>query len=79
MLAVVVAVGFFARAIWFQFFRKCPKCGGKLKLDSRKDSMGFNLTKKITISFWDGPRSETEYYKCEKCDYSEENESWSLS
>lgn len=62
--------------IWYRWFRKCSKCGGKVRLDEYKDSMGHNVTKTTTISFWKGPRRITEVYKCRECGDSQTRRYW---
>lgn len=70
IVTIIFGIGFIIAAIyqiWRFYFRKCIKCGGKLKFDSQKDSMGMNISKKITFSVWDGAREMTYVWKCEKC------------
>ena len=63
----IVAAGSVGYSVWRTFFRKCSKCGGRLRLDSQKDSMGMNISKRVTISFWRGPRKMTYVWKCTRC------------
>ena len=76
ILVVLILVGY---EVWFRYFRKCPRCGGKIRLDEYKDSMGHNITKTVTISFWKGPRKNTEIYKCRSCGETETKKYWSWS
>ena len=79
-LKIVAVLSFIAVAvyhIWYTYFRKCTKCGGKIRLDEVKDSMGHNITKTITITFWKGPRKYTETFKCQSCGATETHKSWS--
>ena len=45
---------------------KCPKCGGKMKVDEVKDDFGFNITKKITVGLR-YLRRVTIFYRCDDC------------
>jgi hypothetical protein len=66
IIAVVVAA-YVAFSAWRYYNRKCEECGGKVRLDRIKDSMGHNISKKVTISLWRGPRQNTNVYKCQDC------------
>lgn len=70
--AVIVA----AYEIRKYFFRRCPKCQSRLRLDEIRDSMGHNLSKTVTLSFWKGPRKITEIWKCRECGYEITEKSW---
>ena len=72
---ILLALIFFSLAIIRYYFRKCKKCGGKIRLEKHKDSMGHNLTKNITISIWEGPRRYKETFKCKNCGH-EDTESY---
>jgi hypothetical protein len=41
--------------------------------------MGINLSKRMTVSIWKGPRKNIEVWKCETCDHQETKRYWSLS
>jgi hypothetical protein len=65
--------------IWKNYFQKCNVCGGKFRQDSYKDSMGHNISKSVTVSIWNGPRRNTEVWKCQSCDYQETKKYWTWS
>ena len=77
VLFIIVAVSAVCWWNWKLYFQKCKKCGGKFRLDSYKDSMGHNISKKVIISFWIGPRKYTEVWKCQSCGYEVEKKYWS--
>lgn len=79
ILFFVAIAAYIGHQIWYSYFRKCSKCGGKIRLDKYKDSMGHNVTKTTTVSFWKGPRKNTEIYKCQSCDHTEIHKYWSWS
>lgn len=79
VLVFVAVAGYAGYRVWYTYLRRCPKCGGKLRLDKYQDSMGHNVTKTITISFWKGPRKNTETYKCRSCDHTETHRYWTWS
>ena len=79
ILVLVAIAGYAGYRIWYVWLRKCPKCGGNIRLDKYKDSMGHNITKTITVSFWRGPRKNTETYKCRSCNHIETRRYWSWS
>ena len=58
------------------FFQKCEKCGGKFKMDSHKVSMGHNISKNVSFSYWRGPRMYTEIWKCQSCDHEQTIKYW---
>lgn len=62
--------------IWFHFFRR-SKCGGRIRLDEYKDSMGHNVSKTMVVTFWKGPRKNTEIWKCKECDDTQTRKYWS--
>ena len=81
-LTVIVGIAITINICWFiwrSYFQKCKKCGGKFRKISYKDSMGINLSKRVTISIWKGPRKNIEVWKCETCDHQETKRYWSLS
>jgi DNA-directed RNA polymerase subunit RPC12/RpoP len=78
-LLFIVLVGLvFIFAIWWRVktFPKCSKCGGNLELDAIRDPMGLNLSKKITLSFYLGPRKWTEELQCPKCGHKQPYSYW---
>ena len=76
-LFVVVSI---VVAIRHEYFRKCMSCGeGYLRLDEMNDSMGTNVGKKVTISFYKGPRKMSYKYKCNKCGNVTSEKSWKWS
>jgi uncharacterized protein with PIN domain len=75
-LGIAASIGY---EVWRHYFRRCSKCGGKIRLDEYKDSMGHNITKKVSISFWKGPRRNTETWKCQSCGDTEVDKYWSRS
>jgi DNA-directed RNA polymerase subunit RPC12/RpoP len=56
--------------------KKCPECGGNLSLDKVKDPVGFNATKKITVSFYRGPRKYTKSLVCNNCSHKVKVQHW---
>jgi hypothetical protein len=56
--------------------KKYPKCGGKLKMEKFKDAMGFNISNKVTFSFYRGPRKYTETWRCVSCGESVNESYW---
>lgn len=79
ILIAMAIIGYVGYQVWYAYFRKCLKCGGKLRLDKFEDSIGHNLTKTVTFSFWKGPRKRTAVYKCQSCEHSETHKYWSRS
>ena len=73
---IVLGLGY---AIWRHYFRRCPRCDGRLRMSDYRDSMGWNLTKTITLSLWKGPRKNTEIWKCKDCGHEESESTWNLS
>jgi hypothetical protein len=73
----IATAGYIGYGIWYHYFRRCSKCGGKIRLDELKDSMGGNITKTITYSFWKGPRKNTEIWKCRNSGDTEVKKYWS--
>ncbi len=63
----IVAVAVIIYQIWGSFFGYAGKCSGRLRFDSQSNSMGTNISKIITTSFWKGPRKMTYVWKCKKC------------
>ena len=57
---------------------RCEKCGEKMKLDSIDDPTGFNVSKKITFSFWTGPAKLKKVYKCSSCGTTAVKSVWEL-
>lgn len=58
----------FAIFIWHILYvkKKCPKCGGILKLDRIDNKYGINITNKLLLTF----RKYSDFkstYICEKC------------
>lgn len=52
--SIIVAIVFVAAIfyqIWRFYFRKCWKCGDRLRFDSQSDSMGTNISKKLLFPF----------------------------
>lgn len=70
LLALAALVGF-AVLVWQTFLQKCKRCGGRLRLDATRDPMGTNLSKRITISIFKGPRRYTHAWKCKVCGHVE--------
>lgn len=73
LVAVVVAIGMWRR---IKRLPRCRNCGGDLELDSIKDPTGFNLSKKVTFSFYVGPRKWTEEMKCKACGHAQPHSYW---
>ena len=73
-LGIAGSIGY---EIWRHYLRRCAKCGGKIRLVECKDSMGHNITKKVTISLWHGPRKNTDTWKCQRCGDTEVHKYWS--
>lgn len=46
---------------------KCEKCGGKYKLDKIRTPLGINLTKRLVLNFYVGPKKYNVKWVCEKC------------
>ena len=79
VIVVVSLVGLVsAKNIWQHYFRKCKECSGKIKMDSHKDPLGFNVSKNMTFSFWQGPRRYTEIWKCQSCGDEEHVKRWGI-
>jgi len=55
---------------------RCPDCGGKMVLSKLEDPMGFNVSKKVTVSFFNGPRKYKEIWVCETCKHKIEKQYW---
>ncbi len=47
-----------------------------MSLDKVKDPAGINATKKITVSFYLGPRKYTQILVCNKCSHKVEEKYW---
>ncbi len=75
ILVILFVIGLFY-GIWDMFFRACPKCNGRLKMDEMKDSMGKNISKLVTVSSYKGPRKMTYIYRCKQCPYEIVKKSW---
>ncbi len=71
--ALAALVGF-AVLVWQTLFQKCKRCGGRLRLDATRDPMGANLSKRITISLFKGPRRYSHTWKCKVCGHVEVRE-----
>ena len=65
-LSVAAGLGWL---IWRYGFQRCEKCGARFRLEKERDSMGWNVSKKVTFSLWNGPRFITETWACESCDH----------
>ena len=76
-IAILVFVGLIF-TLWSYFGRTCALCGGRLRLEQQSDSLGFNLSKRITFSLWKGPRRYSETWKCKKCGNETTHRFWSL-
>jgi len=66
MVGLAIAVGAVYQ-LRRHFFRKCPMCSGRLRLDSVKDPLGMNITKTAIFTIFKGPRRCTETWKCQAC------------
>ena len=75
-LGIAASIGY---EVWRHYFRRCSKCGGKIRLDEYNDSMGMNITKTVTFSFWKSPRKNTDTWKCQSCGDTEVHKYWSWS
>ena len=76
VVIATIAVGRAGYQIWRYFFRRCPQCKNRLKLDEIRDSMGHNISKTVTVSFWKGPRRVTETWKCVSCGFVVSEKRW---
>ena len=77
LIIPVLVVAYAGWRIWYHYNRRCPRCNGKLRLEEYRDSMGHNIAKKVTISFWNGPRRTTEIWRCRQCGHELVENSWS--
>ena len=57
--------------------RRCPLCGGQLALSRISDPTGENLSKKITLSLYQGPKNVSEQWVCKKCNHKQKVKYWS--
>lgn len=64
VIGLLVVAGIYMRV---KSFPKCAKCGGELKLESIRDPVGFNISKRLTLSFYKGPRKYKEELMCPAC------------
>ena len=55
---------------------RCPNCGDQMKLNKLEDPMGLNVTKKLTFSFYRGPRKYKEIWQCISCGNKIEKKYW---
>ncbi|BFM10950.1 hypothetical protein R50072_11030 [Simiduia litorea] len=55
---------------------RCPKCGERMELHSLEDPMGANISKKVTFSFYQGPRKYKEAWVCESCNHQVQKQYW---
>ncbi len=76
---LVVAIIGVIHGIWKAYFRRCTACDGYYRLYEMKDSMGTNITKKIIITAYKGPRKGTYIYRCNKCEHEIIEEKWEWS
>ncbi len=58
-------------------YQKCPACGETLKLEQSNDQAGFSLSKKVSISIYNGPRKIRETWICQTCKYKINKQYWS--
>lgn len=76
-IAIIACIIIFALARAYKMRNiRCPKCGGHMVLHSLLDPMGGNISKKVTFSFYQGPRKYKEEWACEACNHQVQKRYW---
>jgi hypothetical protein len=71
LMFIVFCLFIFFRRLLTHLRKKCKKCGGKQNLHEIKDPLGINISNKVTLSFYVGPRKRIETWVCVDCGFKE--------